>query len=320
MSRKLIEKILSDSASPEERQQFEEWLNASSKNRNYFNKARVIWDSLEGAFQTKKFEKQTAQTKIELRISATNAKVTRLKRYRQLAYAASVLILLGLSFLIWNKVNQGNRFDKVYSANNSVLEVELEDGSHVWLNKNSTLELTENFSQKDRTVNLKGEAYFEVKSDETKPFKVLAGKTVTKVLGTSFNLETDSITGNVNLNVNSGKVAFLRKNRKKNEYYLTNGAYARYIESENRIQVGRNENLNYLAWKTGRLRFYDTPIDQVCKELSKYYGARIETELGDGAILTGTFDNEELENVLAIIEISLGLEIHQDNGVYTISR
>lgn len=320
MSQQLIEKILSNSATPAEVQQFETWLNTASKNRNYFNKTKAIWDSLDNAFQTKTFEKESARDNIDLRISVAKTNAFRLKRYRQFAYAASILILVSMSLFVGNKVKQSNQINQVYAANNAVLEIHLVDGSHVWLNKNSTLKIPENFALKSRTVTLKGEAYFEVKHDETKPFKINTGKTVTKVLGTSFNIEMDTLTGNVSLDVNSGKVAFYQKHWLGNEYYLTAGVFAQYLANENRILISKNESLNYLAWKTGKLKFYDTPINQVCTDLEKYYGVKITSNLSNGTILTGTFDHEELESVLSVIKLSLGVEITVENGVYVLSR
>jgi ferric-dicitrate binding protein FerR (iron transport regulator) len=61
MSHQLIEKNLSETASLSEQQEFERWPNASDKNLKYFNKTKVIWNSLDEAFLTKKFNKDSAQ-------------------------------------------------------------------------------------------------------------------------------------------------------------------------------------------------------------------------------------------------------------------
>ena len=320
MSQQIIDKILSNTATPAEKNQFEEWLNASADNRKYFNKARVVWDNLEGAFSTKKFDKNQAQLNIDAKISAGTIKTFKFKRRRQIAFAATFLILIGLSYFVTNKIIQSNQFSIIYTATDSILKVDLKDGSQVWLNKNSTLKLPENFSLRDRIVYLKGEAYFEVARDEARPFKVMAGKTITRVLGTSFDIEMDTLTHDVNLNVNSGKVTFSKRYKMGNKYTLTVGAYAQYIDEENRIMVGKNESLNVLSWKTRELKFYDTPISEVCKDLSKFYGVDITSNLSDETILTGTFNKEKLEDVMAIIKLSLGIEISEDDGKYTLTK
>lgn len=320
MNQQIIEKILSNEATPAEKRQFEKWLDESADHQEYFNKTKVVWDKLDDAFSTKTFDKNRARFKVDAEINSGNNKLLRLRRIKRMSWAASFLVLLGLSFFILHKVIQRNQFSTLYVAGDSIREVSLQDGSHVWLNKHSTLKLPENFSRKDRTVALKGEAYFEVKRNEAKPFKVMAGKTVTRVLGTSFNVELDTLSGDVNLYVKSGKVAFYKRHKIRNKYTLTVGAYARYSENDSRILIGNNESLNYLAWKTGRLTFYDTPIAQVCEDLSKYYGVRINAELNDETILTGTFEHEKLEDVLAIIKLSLGVEIREEDGAYSIEK
>ncbi|MFA9390652.1 MAG: FecR family protein [Prolixibacteraceae bacterium] len=319
MSQLIIEKILSGTATPTEKKQFDVWLNGSADNRAYFNKTRVVWDGLDHSFSTKKFDKSAAQLKINAKISASTIRTVRLKRRRQTAVAATFLVLILFSLFVGKQFIHNNQFSKIYTASDSVIELKLEDGTHVWLNKSSTLKLPENFSRKDRTVNLKGEAYFEVQHHESKPFRVLTGKTITNVLGTSFNLELDTISGNVNLNVTSGKVAFYKK-YKSGQYDLTVGAFAQYLESENRILVSKNASQNYLAWKTGVLKFYDTPIQQVCADLSKFYGKQISTNLKNECILTGTFDHEELENVLSVIQLSLGVKMNEENGVFVLRK
>jgi transmembrane sensor len=318
MSHNLSEKILSNTASAKEKEQFSLWLGESEDNQRYFDQAKTIWTRLDGVYNKTVFDIELAKLKVQSKVQHKQTKILRAKWRYRLAVAASIVVLLVSGFFIYNQSNRNNYSE--YSSGEATTKIELLDGTQVWLNKNSTLKLPENFSRKDRTVMLKGEAYFEVKRDETKPFKVIAGKTVTKVMGTSFNIELDTLTGNVNLYVNSGKVAFYRKHRLGNENYLTAGVFAQYLGNENRILIGNNEKLNYLSWKTGKLTFYDTPIQQVCADLSKFYGVKISSKLDNESILTGTFENEPLENVLSVIKLSLGVEIEEEDGIFVISR
>ncbi|MBN2236342.1 MAG: FecR domain-containing protein [Bacteroidales bacterium] len=318
MSQQIIEKILSNSASGIEQEQFTIWLGESEENQRYFDQAKTIWTRLDGVYNKTVFDIELAKLKVQSKVLRKQEKILRAKWRYRLAVAASIVVLLVSGFFIYNQTKRNKYLE--YSSGEATTKIELIDGSQVWLNKNSTLKLPENFSRKDRTVTLNGEAYFEVKRDETKPFKVIAGKTVTKVMGTSFNIELDTLTGNVKLNVNSGKVTFYRKHRLGKQNYLTKGAFAQYLGNENRIMIGNNESLNYLSWKTGKLTFYDTPIQQVCADLSKFYGVKVSTKLDNESILTGTFENEPLENVLSVIKLSLGVEIEEDDGVFVISR
>ena len=319
MSHQLIEKILSDTASPSEQKEFEKWLNASEKNLKYFKKAKVIWNILNEAFLTKKFHTENVQNNITSKISERKTKLLRLKRFKQISYAASILVLIGLSYLATNLSNRNNKFTQIYTTENSIKEFELKDGSHVWLNKNSTLKLPENFSNKKRKVNLIGEAYFEVKPDEKKPFKVYSGKTIIDVLGTSFNINQDTLNGNVNLGVKTGEVAFYISRKKRKQLIVLADEQAQYMYSENFIRKLKEKDLNYLAWNTEILKFYETPLQKVCADLSKYYGVQIETTIqSKGLLLTGTFRNEELSNILSSIELTLDVKVIHQNQNYRI--
>src|SRR5690606_5352201 len=64
----------------------------------------------------------------------------------------------------------------------------LSDGTKVMLNSASSLTFPTSFKQKDRLVELNGEAYFEVAHHQDKHFKVVSGLQTVEVLGTHFNV------------------------------------------------------------------------------------------------------------------------------------
>src|SRR5690606_2603405 len=64
----------------------------------------------------------------------------------------------------------------------------LPDGSTVLLNNNSSLDFPQQFTGDTREVILKGEAYFDIKPDASRPFIIHTGKVKTRVLGTAFNI------------------------------------------------------------------------------------------------------------------------------------
>jgi ferric-dicitrate binding protein FerR (iron transport regulator) len=112
-------------------------------------------------------------------------------------YAAVFVLTFGLSWLLFNSVKQeptpGNAFSPLVfeTGFGQTAKAVLPDGSAVWLNGNSRLELLKsNTKPTDRLVRLQGEAYFEVAKDSLHPFLVSTpqGPEI-KVLGTSFNID-----------------------------------------------------------------------------------------------------------------------------------
>jgi ferric-dicitrate binding protein FerR (iron transport regulator) len=122
-------------------------------------------------------------------------------------------------------------------------------------------------------------------------------------------------TRNVDVIVKSGRVAFYREYSLHSNSIMTPGMKGDYIASENRIVFSTNKNQNFLSWQTGILTFYDTPINEVCLELSEHYKRKVKAITEDTALtLTGSFQNESLEDILKTIEITLDINITVTKG------
>jgi len=317
MSQQLIEKILSNTASGEDKEQFNLWLQSSKNNQLYFDQVKAIWTRMDGVYTKTEFDLALAKQKIEMKIVRKQAKLLQPIWIHRIAVAASIVLFIAASFFIYHQSTQ-IKYEE-FTSSEVIRDIELKDGSHVWLNKHSTIKLPENFTQKDRTVTLNGEAYFEVKRDEKRPFKVITGKTFIKVLGTSFNIHQDTLSGNVDLDVKTGRVAFCTSKNEKVQIIAIANEQALFNNAENTIEKLQEKDLNYLSWKTGILKFNETPLQQVCSDLSKYYGLTIQTNIKDKELLlTANFRNEQLSNILASIELTLDLKITHQSGKYII--
>jgi len=206
----------------------------------------------------------------------------------------------------------------VYSSTEKLKKIHLTDGSTVWLNQHSKLSVPGNFNRKSRTVILDGEAYFEVAGDEAKPFSIDAGNTTTEVVGTSFNVRAIAGEDKVRVTVYSGVVAFYPGNARKSTQLLQAGDRGIYIANSNELRKEITLNSNDLAWRTGILRFKDTPLDEVCEILSEYYGVTIETDskIADIKRFTGNFQKASLTETLDIIALTLDIEfINKGNWI-----
>jgi transmembrane sensor len=321
MDSNLIEKILSGNANKVEKEQFETWLTQSEQNRELYEKTKVLWERIDGVYANSIFDKSAAKIKISSKIQTRKQSIPRHTTRLWISAAASILIILGLGISTLYLYNQNSRNEIVYSSGDSVKEIQLADGSHIWLNSSSLLKVSGSFGKKQRDVFLKGEAYFEVKRDESKPFKIHAGETVTEVLGTSFNVEFDTISGDVNVIVNTGKVGFYQSDQQKRWKILLPADHASYLSVNQSISVSSNSNLNFLSWKTGVLKFYDTPISEVCKVLSKQYHKQIISKIDQpDMVLTGTFQNESLEDILDVMELTLDVNATTTNNQIIIQK
>ena len=135
-------------------------------------------------------EKEWANLKRKLN-KETNVKRFDLGQVVKYAAAAIFLITVGLYYVTDNKqeVVQVAETQVIKENPNGVKsQIQLPDGTHVWLNAASRISYQENYSENARLITLEGEAFFEVVKDTKRPFRVTSGNVVTTALGTSFNI------------------------------------------------------------------------------------------------------------------------------------
>ncbi|MDR1783306.1 MAG: FecR domain-containing protein [Dysgonamonadaceae bacterium] len=144
----------------------------------------------------------------------------------------------------------------------------LSDNSKVWLNANSRLDFPVQFANNERKVILKGEAYFEISPDKTRPFIVEAGDLQIKELGTSFNVKAYSEEPTVQTTLLTGKVAISISNRTDE---LNPGLTAVFEKKNRSMKIKKADLEEVLAWKNGYFIFHDEDLQTVVRTLQRWY-------------------------------------------------
>lgn len=184
--------------------------------------------------------------------------------------------------------------------------LELSDGTKVWLNASSSISFPTSFPANERKVVLTGEAYFEVAKDKNKPFKVMTKDVEVKVLGTHFNINGYDDEAEINTTLMEGSVLVGKKDRKM---LLKPGQQA---EMKNTGEVNIRDLDNFdtvLAWKRGMFHFENASLEEVLRQLSRWYDVDIVIDKG---VVSRNFEGEinrdlELSQLLKILE---GNNIH----------
>ena len=181
-------------------------------------------------------------------------------------------------------------------------QLNLADGSKVWLNSSSSLRFPVFFTGNTREVELKGEAYFEVSKNQDKKFSVRSGNQTVEVLGTHFNINAYSDEPSITTTLIEGAVRVIELNSNKSQI-LKPGEQSK-VDRDIRIQS--KDTQAEVAWKDGYFYFENASIETVMRQLGRWYGitARYESELPEhhfeGAIAT----NLTLLEVLEILQKS----------------
>lgn len=152
-------------------------------------------------------------------------------------------------------------------------EIVLADGSKVWLNASSSLRFPVAFNKNNRTVELNGEAYFEIAKDASKPFSVNANGTTIAVLGTSFNINAYNDNPTVTATLLDGSVKFKKAGK---EVLLTPGQQGIVFNNGSDIKVAAADIEKVMGWKNGYFVFRDENIAEIMKQVSRWYNVDIE--------------------------------------------
>ncbi|PWD98458.1 FecR family protein [Marinilabilia rubra] len=193
--------------------------------------------------------------------------------------------------------------------------VDLPDGSKVWLNSESEITFPSSFQGVEkREVQLKGEGYFVVASNKTKPFIVSTETGLgVQVTGTEYNVSAYSNDPDVSVTLVEGSVQILdiKSDEQKVVSELKPGQVARLEKKSGAFNISGVENLApYISWKEGKLVFINEPLTSVLRQMERKYNVKYQVE--DEVLLdyriTGTFLNETLDEFLKLIATSSPIE------------
>jgi len=200
-------------------------------------------------------------------------------RFSIVRIAAAIMLMIVAG---WGSVKLYYEFswEKYTTQVGEIRSINLNDGSTVVLNGNSTLSVKRNLSrQKLREVFLTGEANFWITKGESEEarFVVHTKDLDVEVLGTRFNVNSRDLETIVYLEEGSVKVE--RKDRKKEKIYLTPGEKVEYssIEQELKLSEVKSE-VNEISWREGVFEFEELTLHRILKQITGAYNYQFDIE------------------------------------------
>jgi transmembrane sensor len=357
----LIIRFLSGSTSPSENAILSDWIKESKDNQSSFETMRNIWlatsQTTDVVSALNIFPNSINNNPIEDDEEET-AKNKPNVFIRILKVAAVILITLtigalGNQFIINNHESSlADRKMNIETTLGSRALTTLPDGSKVWLNAGSRLDYNLEFGRKTRIVKLTGEAFFDVKTDSTKPFIVKAGKLSIKAYGTAFNVKAYPEENAITTTLVRGKVVIAGKDNADRDFIVhmkPNDKIAFFNDKSqnfnalNKIHAASNNEkksapivLNeinaikeaeiktelYTSWKDDRWVIEKRDIESLVNDFERRYNIKIQLESDDikKYHFTGTLQNETIEQVLVILRHTIPLKYKIDKGLITISE
>lgn len=277
---------------------------------NNFEKEKtdVAWSKLMSRLKEDNLLQNHSEKQFDMRVRTTKRVLV-----AGLSFAAMIAILFVLNISFFRGDKDIAMIEQVNNESSSLVTT-LSDGSIVYLAKNGTIAYPKEFSSKTRSVNLKGEAFFEVSKNREKPFIITTPEAIIEVLGTSF-----SITKNKNvpftLNVRSGKVKVTDRKTNKTVYVekgegvsLSSGNLNTFISEQNPIK----DFVKYFRFKDQNLKSIVEALNAISSDKKIELSGAI-----DERVLTVAFSGENIDEMAKLIGIALNLNIEKkDNIIY----
>ncbi len=292
----------------------EQWAAADPANAKELEAMLRAWRWSANAAAVPDVDVDAAWQKVQARIrgNASGGRVLRMLPMRRFAtWLAAAAVVAGLFIAARILLVPGAQD---WSATAQVVHTVLKDSSRVVLSPHS--EMTASIGER-RSITLKGQAYFEVARDTTKPFTVKAEDVLVTVLGTGFEVSAYDTSATIEVKVRHGHVRVQAKNA---ELDLLAGDAASYDRATHRLT--RVALPSSVVWGDRILQFEEAPMTEVLQRLETIYGVSIE--LGNPAIgtcrLTADFDNESIDRILGVIADTFQITVKKDQrGHYSLN-
>lgn len=287
--------------------QIRRWMEASPENSKLFMEERKLFDAM-------------ILLADEDKIRSYQKKNLFLGNYwvKEIMKVAAVIAVTLLGAYIYNEFNPDEELlamQKITVPAGQRINLELSDGTVVWLNSRSTIQYPASFAGKNRTIHLNGEAYFEVTHNAHKPFIVETTKGNVEVLGTKFNLEAYADKNSFVTSLMEGSVKVTSGN---NELLIKPDEMA--ILEHGKLRVTPIEDYNVYRWKEGLICFRDETFVNIMNKFETCYGVtiKIENQKVLNSRYTGKFrQSDGISYALRVLQkdVKFTFERNEDNQI-----
>jgi len=237
--------------------------------------------------------------------------------------AATVILALGIGWALLlmpvsNKVSYQDLTTMIKektvlieknNQNAHPINVILEDGSMIRLSQGARLSYPRHFDKNERKVVLTGEAFFEVAKDPARPFYIYSNEVITKVLVTSFTINSADDSQQVVVRVRTGRVSVYSREKKTLAASETGGVVllpnqqAIYYRENQLLSRKLVENPVPVVSSPATAQYDDAPVANVFRDIENKYGIHLiySEEILKNCFITTTIGNESLYDTMELV-------------------
>jgi transmembrane sensor len=351
----MIVSHLTGSITERDLMKLEEWINASDENRRYFNELKDSWilsmkmkgvssEQTDESWST--FKNRFTKNRFRLGLGVGSGSQEKVSFNKYLKLAASWLLIFAMgSFVTWwfsgrskeATALQTSRITEISTPLGARSMIRMPDSTVIWLNAGTTITYSQDYGQLTRTLNLNGEAYFNVAKDSLHTFIVNTAGITVRALGTRFNVKAYPEEKTISATLEEGKIDIrvismtdknervLLKPKDKLIYHKETQLTEKYIESpEDKVSHETNRPVKpkeinllsnvrtelYTSWKDSRWIIYREPLSTLAPMLERRFNLRIlfDDEQLKKYKFTGIIENETIDQILNALKLTAPLD------------
>ena len=318
----IIAKYLTKESSAEEDADLLAWLSQNEENRKMIRSLKDAYDLGQFEYLIKRSDTAKQWKKLLRRIRSVAQQNRTISPFRKMLRYAAIfalgLLCMKASDIILVKkqpVAVYGSVTQVETGKGERSKVVLPDSTVVWLNACSSIGYHQDFGVKTRKIDLKGEAFFDVRKDVSKPFLVCADQMTWRVTGTSFNVysfDNDNIAGFVLV---EGSVVFEYGDDRTE---IKPGELIEFDKTTHQINRRKTNTDIHTGWRKGDMMFEEMSFGELAKRLERNFNVTFvfENEKVKKESFGGTFRHyDSLETILKVISISTPMKYSIDKDV-----
>lgn len=301
----LLSKYLSGEATCQEIAELEEWRTVDEKNEKEFRELSESWKLAHESFSFVVPDKEKVWNRIVTNLNRMQPVRTysRAVIYRAVSVAATVALLIGLSLPMLFSAQEPGSPVSFKAPVGQKAEVDLPDGTRVFLNSGSVLTYSTDYNRTNRSVTLRGQAFFNVAKDEEHPFDVSVGNVKVVVHGTSFDVNGYEDTSEIAVTLLTGRVSILSSlsdkvlaTMKPNQKAIIS------LSAKDKCTLADCDAEAESVWRLGKLKINGEGLAEVARKMERWYGVKIALDnVNPDKHYWMTIKTESLKETLEII-------------------
>ncbi|MDP3469663.1 MAG: DUF4974 domain-containing protein [Daejeonella sp.] len=223
-----------------------------------------------------------------------------------------------LEYSAGDKLVEAVKYNTLSTPMGGQYQLALPDGSRVWLNSGSSIRFPTAFIGKERVIELKGEAYFDIKENRKMPFIVRTNNSMDiRVLGTQFNVMAYDDEKSINTTLLEGSVQILKES---GTAFLKPGQAAILNKGTGKIKVAAADIDEAVAWKNGYFIFANENIESIMRKVSRWYNVEVvyQGNLSNKDFVGTISRDKNISEILKMLELTGAIQFRIEGRRITV--